>query len=794
MSGKKSGPEPLDQQYVTVKDEFGTPQMVPVLHPRWVVEVNFLPYVAPPDPAALGEEERAGTLEEWLERALLLEQDLRWLLQQTHSKFWCQTIFDESLHSCLNAYLQNAPRSYDPPLDLPADLKQQEETLHRLFFMVFMRMATHKESKENFFTPKTFGDILYENFLFDVPKLMDLCVLYAGGNMAVLAKMVDNVFKQQPNYNNDLAEVGPTIFEVFDNIMQKCGLADEGGSVPQKLSDRKAAPLEAMSAGEVQDILLYMRDSAVTLLVFLEAYPRGCRVFHQQNIVTRICSFYESVVPALEILVMDRISQETAKTNWSELDAVLSQARGMLVKLCHHIISTCCLQPILENSESLEAVLNYVEDYLHVMSAVLSERRFLHDLDCLFSVQEDVDLIHQACDSVDVTRTDFILGAVDQAYQSFGKDRRARNDGNGPNHAASWNGELKADGIGGTPVNRVQQEDFQDEDALQGLEGACAFPQPSGVEMDSLISAVRDLLPELGEGFIMACLEEYGYKVETVINDILEEKLPAKLQKLDRSMKRPAEKKKEEVVETTLLSQRANVFAGDEFDVFSRDDIDMSKVFKGKREPKEVNTKKIMDEEKPNLSSLKEQYFNYGTYEKVPEEELNGPMAALRMVDDYDDEYDDTYDTNDVGEMDADSADEMIKENKAVEEYGREFVTPRVLAGYTGRRGKEEEESDEEETQEQGGPKDKKEDFVQDPAVLREKAAERAAYKAQRQGRRGQNRNQQEILKGQAKGQGQTKETAQSRRQKEKNKSSRANHNRRAMADRKMARGMGPLT
>ncbi|CAH1268350.1 ASCC2 [Branchiostoma lanceolatum] len=780
MSSKKSGPEPLDQQYVTVKDEFGTPQMVPVLHPRWVEQVTFLPYQAPPDPASLREEERAGTLEEWLERVLLLEEDLRWLLQQTHSKFWCQTIFDESLHSCLNSYLQNAPRSYDPPLDIPKDMKQEQETLHRLFFMVFMRMATHKESKENFFTPKMFGDILYENFLFDVPKLMDLCVLYAGGNMAVLSKMIDNIFKQQPNYNNDLAEVGPTIFEVFDNIMQKCGLADESGSGPQKLSDRKAAPLESMGVGEVHDILLYMRDSAITLLVFLEAYPSGCKVFHQQNIVARICSFYESAVPALEILLMDRISQEIGKS-WSDLDAVLSQARGMLVKLCHHIISTCCLQPILENSGSLEVVLNYVEDYLHVMSAVLSERRFLHDLDCLFSVQEDVDLIHQACDSVDSTRTDFILGAVDQAYQSFGKDKRARN---GPNHAASCNGELKAGGMGRT------QDDFQDEAALEGLEGACAFPQPSGVEMESLISAVRDLLPELGEGFILACLEEYGYKVEKVINDILEENLPPKLQKLDRSMKRPAEKK-EETVETTLLSQRANVFAGDEFDVFSRDDIDMSKVFKGKREPKEVNTKKIMDEEKPDLSALKGQYFNYGTYEKVPEDELNGPMAAMHIVDDYDDEYDDTYDTNDVGEMDADSADEMIRENKAVEEYGREFVTPRVLAGNRGRK-ETVEESDEEE--EEGGPKDKKDNFVQDPAALREKAAERAAYKAQRQGKKGQNRNQQDVLKGQSKGQGQTKETVHSRRQKEKNKSSRANHNRRAMADRKMARGMGPLT
>lgn len=36
---------------------------------------------------------------------------------------------------------------------------------------------------------------------------------------------------------------------------------------------------------------------------------------------------------------------------------------------------------------------------------------------------------------------------------------------------------------------------------LQDSLGACA-PQVTGVELDSLISSVKDLLPELGEGFI----------------------------------------------------------------------------------------------------------------------------------------------------------------------------------------------------------------------------------------------------------------------------------------------------
>lgn len=63
-------------------------------------------------------------------------------------------------------------------------------------------------------------------------------------------------------------------------------------------------------------------------------------------------------------------------------------------------------------------------------------------------------------------------------------------------------------------------------------------PRVSGVELDSLISQVKDLLPDLGEGFILACLEEYNYDAEQVINNILEDKLVASLKKLDHEMPR----------------------------------------------------------------------------------------------------------------------------------------------------------------------------------------------------------------------------------------------------------------
>lgn len=63
-------------------------------------------------------------------------------------------------------------------------------------------------------TPSVFGEILYENFLFDIPKLFDLCVLYGEGNKQLLTKMIDNIFTQQPKYNDDLAQTINTFGQV----------------------------------------------------------------------------------------------------------------------------------------------------------------------------------------------------------------------------------------------------------------------------------------------------------------------------------------------------------------------------------------------------------------------------------------------------------------------------------------------------------------------------------------------------------------------------------------------------
>lgn len=59
-----------------------------------------------------------------------------------------------------------------------------------------------------------------------------------------------------------------------------------------------------------------------------------------------------------------------------------------------------------------------------------------------------------------------------------------------------------------------------------------------GAELESLLSCIRDLFPDLGEGFLLACLHEFHYNTELVINNILEDRLPPALNQLDRATPR----------------------------------------------------------------------------------------------------------------------------------------------------------------------------------------------------------------------------------------------------------------
>ncbi|XP_014750255.1 PREDICTED: activating signal cointegrator 1 complex subunit 2 isoform X2 [Sturnus vulgaris] len=625
---------PLDELQLTERDpKTGKLRTLPALHPEIKADRSFVLYKPPPaikDPALV---------EEFLERAKFIADDLNWLLALPHDKFWCQVIFDETLQKCLDSYLRSAPRKFDVLWDCHPEVNELQKSLHRSVFLTFLRMSTHKESKDHFITPSVFGKIIYNNFLFDIPKILDLCVLFGKGNGLLLQKMIGNIFTQQPSYFSDLDETLPTVLQVFNNILHKCGLQCEGASAePQKLEEKVSVTAGNMPLQELKDIVLYLCDTCTTLWAFLDVFPLACQTFQKHEFCYRLAAFYELAIPELESAIKKRHYEDNSV--FADLWRRISHSRKKMLEVFHILINQVCLQPILESS--CENIQPFIEEFLQIFTSVLQERRFLRDYDELFPVEDDVSLLQQASSALDETRTAYILQAVESAWE--GVDRKKGQAVKDP--AASK---------GASAIVESTPENGEDLGAACAQEDECAgaaaapIARVSGVELDSLISQVKDLLPDLGEGFILACLEEYGYDTEQVINNILEDKLVPHLDKLDRRMQRQLKPDP-----TPLVSSRYNVFQNDEFDVFSRDAVDVSRIQKGKRREQDTTRSLVNDKR-----LVREQRQRYSQYSVVLEELPLEPGAA-HDYEDYEDEYDDTYDGNQVGANDADSDDELI--------------------------------------------------------------------------------------------------------------------------------------
>uniref|UniRef100_A0A672ZNM3 Activating signal cointegrator 1 complex subunit 2 n=1 Tax=Sphaeramia orbicularis TaxID=375764 RepID=A0A672ZNM3_9TELE len=423
-------------------------------------------------------------------------------------------VFDESLQRCLDSYLHQAPRGLDfaalPSSPAVADIQR---SLHRTVFLTFLRMATYKESKDNFITPSVFGEIVYENFLFDIPKMMDLCVLFGKGNSQLVHKMIENIFTQQPSYYRDLDETVPTVLQVFDTILEKCGLQCDGATAmePLKLNAHQQRTAMTMSLQELVDIILYLCDSTSTIYAFLDIFPAACSTFHSHSFLSRLTSFYETTVPDLEKAVKKRNFDD--KRRQEDLWKRLSHSCRKMIETCHLLLHHTCLQPILEGGENTQT---FAEELLQHFTSFLPEKRFLSDYDEQFPIADDISLLQQALPLIDETRTSYLLEGVQSAWDSTGRRKQ---------HSHIQPKNTSAFPVAGAAA-AISSAGFKpQEDRESGEDGAGAVCSVGGAELESLLSCIRDLLPDLGEGFLLACLQEYNYNSELVINNILEDRL-----------------------------------------------------------------------------------------------------------------------------------------------------------------------------------------------------------------------------------------------------------------------------
>ena len=170
------------------------------------------------------------------------------------------------------------------------------------------------------------------------------------------------------------------------------------------------------------------------------------------------------------------------------------------------------------------------------------------------------------------------------------------------------------------------------------------------IQQKSLTTGLQDLFPDLGEGYLERILRFYDWNGERSTMALLEDTLDISLKDLNRL--EPSLSSELTLKETSLpgqsepllphsllpqniptallpLSNRANVFDGDSFDVFSRGTLtDLSRVHVGKK------------------SKVEARDFHDRSFVKDPV--TRNKIRAGAIWEDYDDDYDDTYDSNDI--------------------------------------------------------------------------------------------------------------------------------------------------
>lgn len=460
-----------------------------------------------------------------------------------------------------------------------------EKEVHRGCFMILLRTSTHRESKEHFITPSVFGEIVYENWLFDIPMMLDIAAVYGRANRDLAAKMLANLFKQQPSYNEDLDTAVRTIATIFTRVIDHC-TASAGTETPDGMIE-------------------YATDIAVSLHALLELRPEVAVACRRHSLLSKLAELHD----ALMAFIGPRPP-----------GSVRVEVREWITVLAHALFSHGYCNKMVPPPPADET------GVLEVLDAMLQHPTFAADWSNLRPVHALFRKLETTDPSVDKMRLDYFRTVID-AYHTV------------PTESAAGPAALPVVHSGGAA-------------GVAAAAGAPATPATTSIELQSQISAVRDLFPDLGEGFVAACLEAVGNNLEDFTNRILEDTLPPSVAKLSRDMPlgewearqpaaaalsvqaapfRPsaaaaggaaAAPAPAVASSSSAVQSRTNIFDNDEFDIFGRPGaIDLSKVSVGKKG--QGNLESFLDD-KTFVATRLDNYLD-SQYE-------------------YEDEYDDTYD------------------------------------------------------------------------------------------------------------------------------------------------------
>lgn len=496
----------------------GLTQTIPALDQHWAEKKRFLNY-QPPNLVDSEGRDIIGAKEQWLEHAGFILDDLSWLLHLPFYKFWSNVIHNSSIMDSITTFLQEAPTFYtldNFPNDY--DVNQCLNKIRQNVLVILARLITNKESPSEYIGSAEHAHLLYNKYIITVPILMDLCQQYGRSNRKIVKKIVDSVFQIQPLYKQDLDKAVTFTVQALKNIERRfedCPIDQEGN--PFLLPERRGSNVN-LTLPSLEDMLLYLLDTVSTLSIFMDIYPPSVDNFQVEHFITKIISLYGNTIPEMYKRLADLALDDETVMKHMELRHRLDVARMEILHV-YRIITYKDIQEVLETRKSVPPteMRDIVDNFLKNLEYTLSEKEFVIDYHNQYSITEDFQTLLNLNPDLDTVKCEFIFNSIFTVLDEV-------------DPAAPVSVKKVFDPVP-EPINNA----FNPID-LEGESSSSATNTKSEVELACLVSEVKDIFDELGEGFIEKCLEHYNYNKESVVNALLEDSLPAQLQSLDRGL------------------------------------------------------------------------------------------------------------------------------------------------------------------------------------------------------------------------------------------------------------------
>lgn len=501
---------------------------------------NFVNYLPQDEAVASGLSADEGALDPLESQRVvdLLNRELSRLLKLRPRDFWREVASDTSLHAFLESFLKYRSRWYDFPYHgakgVVAGVIVGEFDLCRRVFMLLYRLSSNRDPgarNTDSLSSKDHEALLQEKKLLDLPKLLDICAIYAQENEDLTRLLVMNSVKAQPQMHDEFIAVATHFLNIVHTMHERCSsslevLFSSGDLQKQGLSSLRMDYLEVID---------FINDAVVTVDAFVGAYnPAGiffsCPVdvsYGNMELLTTLARLHDLLLPSLQkglhivFASGEHTLQEAPSTMLSEVSLSLKLLSIRIVNLAWKLLYFCYL-----SDEAFETGCPFPTS-MKMFPANIGDPVIRADI----LLQTIRDITEECSHSHEVCWKGTFLQDIAKNHKLISRVGLLRNAGWISMDDEQFKFLLS---ILGCPVevNNIKETPHMPSPGTGNIQRA----DEDTAILESKISQIKDLFPEYGKGFLAVCLEAYNQNPEEVIQRILENTLHKDLQSLDISL------------------------------------------------------------------------------------------------------------------------------------------------------------------------------------------------------------------------------------------------------------------